>query len=444
MSATVESLEGLKRRMMVEIPADKVGQTFQDKLLKIASTAKVDGFRPGKVPLDVVQQRFGKSIMEEVAQELIQTSFHEAVQEHGLALAGMPDVAPEQLLVGQSLKYTAEFEVYPDIKLVEMVGATVTRHKAEVSDKNVADMIANLRKQQAEWTEADRAAQDGDQVIIDFDGFMGEEAFEGGAAKDFQLELGSKQMIPGFEEGVIGFKAGESTEVKVTFPEEYQAKELAGKEANFKVTVKTVKEPKLPEITEEFAKKVGVEGGVDALESKVKGSMEEEVGRVLKARLKQQVLDNLLEFHTIDVPESLIKMEIENLQQVTKRQMAGKFDEEQLKSLELPTEPYEKEALKRVQLGLLLGEVIRSNEMKAGDDKIREEVESIAASYPNPEQVVNWYYQNEQMLKEVEAGIVEAQAVDKLLETLTIEEAVISYDEAIKQPEPDADEEGIA
>ena len=434
MSSSVEVLEGLKRRLVVTIPAEEVEKAYQERLKKVAKTANISGFRPGKVPLNILEKRFGKEMLHEVANELVQSTFRDAIVEHKLQIAGNPHVDAPEIVAAKPLEFIVTFETYPEVELKDLEGNSVEKLKAEVTEDDVNKMLGEMQKQQAEWNDVDRAAKTGDRAVVDFEGSINGEPFDRGDAKDFQIELGSNRMIPGFEEGIVGAKPGETRDVKVTFPKDYPSEELADKEAVFKITVHKVIESQLPELTDELAKKVGFEKGLEALRVEVRQSMEKEVGRVLEGQLKNSILDKLIETNPLEVPTALIEAEIDHLQQMTRQQMASQYESpEEAKKVELPREPYEEQAKKRVILGLLLGEVIKQHEIKADSEKVRTKIEEIASTYQKPEEIISWYYNNKRMLSEVESVVLENEACYKLLEQLEIKESAISYEEAMKQ-----------
>lgn len=427
-SSSVEQLAGLKRRIDVTVPKEEVDQVYHARIGKVAKDAKMDGFRPGKVPAHVIEKRYGQNILIEVSQELIQSSLIAAVEEHDLKVAGTPEVTPKEIKKGEALQYSADFEIYPEITLADLAEQKLEREVVELADADIEEMVQNLLKQQAEWEEVETPAANGDRVTIDFEGYINGEIFENGSAKDFQLELGSKQMIPGFEEGLEGVNKAETREVVCSFPKEYPREELAGQEATFKVTVHKISAAKLPELTDEFAKKIGVEGGAEALKQDVIKNMQQQVDQVVQGRLKTKVMDKLLELNQFEVPKALIDTEIGHLQQLAKQQATergGKADD-----ADFPKEQFEEQALRRVKLGLLLGEVIKQHNIKVDADQVRKKVEQIASVYHQPEQVINWYYGNKRMLSEVESVVLEDLAVEKLLQDFQVEEKAISYKEA--------------
>ncbi len=440
---SVQSLEGLKKRLDITIPWEEFNTAFQAHLQKVAKKAKIDGFRPGKVPAKEIERRYGAGILQEVAQELIQKRLADIFsnpENNEFRIAGAPSVNPGEIKKGESLQFTVDFEVYPEVTLADLSDASVEKIAVEVADKDIDNMLEQLRKQQAEWKEVDRPAEEGDKVHIDFEGTLDGEAFENGSAKDFQLELGSKQMIPGFEDGIVGAKVEETREVTATFPDDYPREDLAKKEASFKVTVNKILAPELPEVNDALAEKVGVKGGLTALREDISKTMTREVDRALKTQLKADILDQLVKANEVDVPNALIDQEIQHLQNMTRQYMQeqGQVSKEAAAKMELPRDHYEGQARQRVVLGLLLGEVIKKYEIKVDQEKVDQKIEEIAAAYEDPSQVVTWYRSNQRMMSEVESVVLEDQAVDKLLEMVQVNEKAMSYDDALKHSEEKA------
>lgn len=434
MQVSVETTSGLERRLTITIPAQKIQSEVDARINKIAPQAKIDGFRPGKVPVSVVRQRYGEGVRQEVLGDLMSNSFQDAVIQEKLRPAGQPTVEPRQIENGKDFSFTATFEIYPEIKIKDINGAEVVRAKVEINDADVDTVIETIRKQQANYTEADKAAEEGDRVVIDFEGFKDGEAFEGGKGEGHHLVLGSKQMIPGFEDGLIGAKKGEVKELNLTFPEDYHAEALKGAAVVFKVTVNAVEARELPAIDEAFMARFGVkEGGVDALKVEVRKNMERELKQTLKNHLKKQVLDAILEKNKIDVPNALIQQEIGVMRRQMLQQFGGgaQFDGMDLDNL-LPADMFSEEATRRVTLGLLLSQVVEDKAIKATDEKVREAVEEIASAYEVANEVIDWYYKNRQQLAQVEALVLEDTVIDTLLAVANVKEQAMSYDEIMK------------
>ncbi|UJJ31393.1 trigger factor [Halopseudomonas maritima] len=433
MQVSVETTSGLERRMTVGIPADRIQNEVNKRLQQTAKRARVDGFRPGKVPMSVIRKRFGASAHQEVIGEVIQSSFYEAVMQEKLNPAGAPSVEPKSMEEGKDFEYIATFEVYPEVALAGFEGISVERPESEVTDADVDTMLDTLRKQNTRFEAVERAAENGDQVTIDFVGKIDGEAFQGGAANGTNLVLGSGRMIPGFEDGLVGAKAGDSLTLNVTFPEDYQNLDLAGKAAEFETTVQEVAAPALPELDDEFFAQFGVtEGGLDGFRAEVRKNMERELRQAIKTKVKAQVMDGLLESNTVEVPKALISSEIDRLREQAGQQFGGaNFDVSQL-----PAELFEEQAKRRVSLGLIVAEVVKQNDIKPDNDRVRAMVEELASAYQEPEQVVNWYYQNEQQLGEIQSVVLEEQVVDTVLQKAQVTDKKVAYEEAVKPAQP--------
>ena len=423
--------------MTVELPADKVNEALEKRLKEIARSVRIDGFRPGKVPLSVVRQRYSGQAHQEIFGELVRTSYFEALADQKLQPAGEPQIEPIVDSGEGSLGYVATFEVMPEVKLQEIGDKTISRPQVEVTDADFDEMLQKLRKQRTTWSEVEREATEGDQLTIDFTGYLGDEPFDGGSAQSVPLVLGSSSMIPGFEAGLLGAKAGEERVLNLTFPAEYRADHLAGKEARFDVKVSKVAEPVLPEIDEEFAKAFGVsEGGVEALHKEIRGNMERELREKIRSVVKEQAMDLLLEAHEIEVPKVLVRQEAETLQRQTKDNLSQGG---QKSSIELPLDLFEDQAKRRVALGLILGEVIRENKIELDKDRVRERIEQFAQSYEDPQEVIDYYMHNKEQMASIENVVLEDQVVDWVLASANVEEKAGKFDE-LMSPKTGADE----
>lgn len=431
MQVSIETTKGLERRMTITVPAARVDSEVNERINKTARTVRMDGFRPGKVPLAVVKKRFGASIRQEALGDLIRDSFYEAVTQEKLNPAGFPTIESVKDEGYDDIAFVASFEVYPEIKLASLSSVQVERPVATVGDADVEKMIDNLRRQRASWTDTAEAAKDGDRLDLDFDGSVDGEAFEGGSAKGFNLVLGSKRMIPGFEDQLVGVKAGEERSLNVTFPADYQAEALKGKAAVFKVKVNTVQTPVLPEVNEEFIKAFGVsEGGLDKFKADVRKNMERELKQAIKNKTKGQALDGLLSVNTLDVPKALVSNEIGRLRQNMLQQFGGNAKNVDLKML--PDELFAEQAKRSVTLGLLIGEIIKTAELVVDGDKVRALIEEIAESYETPAEVVNWYYGNKEQLQQVEAVVLEDQVVEHILAQAQVTDKATGYEEVLR------------
>ncbi len=431
MQVSIEATGGLERRMTVEVPEERIEKEVQNRLQQLARTTKLKGFRPGKVPLKVVAQQYGGQVRQEVLEQVIQSSFYEAVQQEKLHPAGNPRIEPQSLEKGKNLAYTAVFEVFPEFEPAPIEGVSLEKTVGEVSDADVDKMFETLRKQRTRWNPVEREAKEGDRVVVDFKGTIEGEEFKGNAGQEVPITLGSKRMIDGFEERLVGVKAGEAHTLDLTFPADYAYKEVAGKPVQFMVTVKSVAEAELPELDEEFAKSFGIqEGGIDGLREEVRKTMQRELRQTLKAKVKQQVMDKLLEINSIEVPKALVDSEAKVLADQMRQNMhvpQGK------KGVDLDPAMFEEQARRRVSLGLLLSEIIKRNELKADADKVRETIEELAAGYEHPEEVVKWYYGDRRRLSEVESLVLEDQVVDWALSHAQVDEKQVSFDEVMNR-----------
>ncbi len=434
MQVEVIKLEGLARRLNVVVPAKRFQEAYNERLKEVAKNVRLPGFRPGKIPFNIVENRFGAIVMKDVASELMQASFQQAVADNQLKVAGSPQVTPGPINKNEDLKFEVAFEAYPEIQLANYNQAQIEKFVAEVTDADVDLMMDKLRRQHAHWHTVSRAAQNNDRVKIDFDGFIDGKPFPGGSGKEFILELGSKQMIAGFEEGIIGASAGDDVSVNVAFPKDYPAAHLAEQNAVFKIKVHEVQEAHLPDLTEEFVQQTGVKGGVDELRKKLRTDMEMELKNRLANRLKDQVLDRLIELNVLEIPQSMVEDEIKQLQEVARQQISSQpgWKGKDPASIQLPRDPFIAQARKRVVLGLLIGEEAKRLGVKSDKNKVREKVNEmvLASGYHNPEEMAAWYYQNKRILSEIETLVLEDQVVQKLLEEAQVVEKTVSYQEA--------------
>lgn len=431
MQVSIETTSGLERRLTVGVPAAEVDSEVQKRLQQAAKNIRINGFRKGKVPMKVVKQRYGAGVRQEVLGELINRSFYDAVRKEDVKPAGQPSIEPKQFGEGKDLEYVATFEVYPSVELGDFSKFEITRYKADVTAEDVDKMIDVLREHQATWKEVDRAAAEGDQVNIDFVGTRDGEEFEGGKAEGQNLVLGSGSMIPGFEDGLVGLKAGDEKTLKLTFPEDYQAEELRGAEVEFQVKVNTVSEKELPELDKDFYAKFGVEkGGKPQFRKEVKANMVRELKNAIKTKTKTQVMDALIESHKPELPKALVESEIETLRQQMLQRFGGQQQNFDAKSL-LPDTMFQEEAERRVALGLIVGEIVKANEIKVDAERVREMVEDLASTYEEPEAVVNYYYQNRELLSGVESAALEDQVVDHILDQAKVTEENSSYDDIV-------------
>jgi trigger factor len=443
MQVLVEATTSIERRLTVTVPAEQIDGTVDKKINETAKTIRIDGFRPGKVPTKVVKKRYGASIRQDVLGDVIQSSYFEALQQENIKPAGMPNIEPKQDTGEGEFIYTAVVEVYPEIVLADAAGVSVERMSSSIEDADVDTMVDMLLSQQTQWTEVLRAAADGDQIDIDFEGYLDGEAFDGGAAQGHELVLGSNSMIPGFEDGVLGMEAGQDKDITVTFPEDYNAAELSGKEAVFTIKVNAVKEATKPELNEEFFARFNPkEEGEAGFRAEIRSNMSREMNQALKSKLKNRLLNAYLELNTFDVPTALVTEELGRLKQQALQQFGG--GNENLDPSILPDEMFQDQAVKRVQVGLLAAEIIQQNEFKAGEEKVQALVEEMAQGYQDPQEFIDYYMNNTEQRSQLDGVVLEDQVVEHLLAAANITEVVVDYKTAVEPEGKDVtgDEEG--
>ena len=437
MQVSVEITSGLGRRLTIGVPAERVEAEVNARLEKASRTIRLKGFREGRVPMKVVRQRFGAGVRQEVLGEVMSQSFYEAVRQEDLRPAGQPTIEPRSLINGRDIEFTATFEVYPEIDLIDFAKLSIDKPLSSVEDADVDRMIEVLRNQQAAWEPAERAAADADRVNIDFLGRRDGEAFEGGTAQGSDLVLGSGRMVPGFEAGIVGMSAGETRMVAITMPESYHAEALKGAAVEFEITVNSVSARKQPELDDAFFARFGVsDGGMDAFRVEVRSNMERELRQALRNKLKGRVLEALLQRTEVEVPGSLVSQEIESLRRQAVRQFGG--DEARFDASMLPDDMFRAQAERRVSLGLLLGEVIRRESLKADPARVRQMVEETASTYEEPQEVINWYYGNREQLATIEAVALEDQVIDLILGRAAVSESACSSEDALRADSPKA------
>ena len=434
MQVSVEATTSIERRLTITVPAEQVDTAVDKKVNETAKTIRIDGFRPGKVPTKVVKKRYGASIRQDVLGDVIQSSYFEAMQKENLKPAGMPYIEPEQDKGEGEFVYTAIVEVYPEIKLVDAAGIAVDRMTSNIEDADVDTMIDVLLNQQTQWTEVLRAAADTDQINLDFEGYLDGEAFDGGAAQGHDLVLGSNSMIPGFEDGILGMEAGQDKEITVTFPKDYNAAELAGKEASFTIKVNTVSEATKPELNEEFFARFNPkEEGEAGFRAEIRSNMNRELNQALKAKLKNGLLNAYLALNTFDVPKALVTEELGRLKQQALQQFGG--GNENLDPSILPDEMFQDQADKRVKIGLLAAEIIQQNDFKADEDKVKTLVQEMAEGYQDPQEFIDYYMNNAEQRGQLDGVVLEDQVVEHLLAAASVNDVVVDYKTAV---EPEA------
>jgi trigger factor len=425
MQVSVETTEGLGRRLTISVPAEQIEKMVKDGITREAKRARLPGFRPGKVPLSEINKRYGQAIRQDVMGEVMQRNFIEAIIAEKLNPAGAPTFMPGKA-EGDKFEFVATFEIYPELALTGLDSIAVEQPQAAVTDTDLDAMIETLRKQHATFAAVERASAAGDKVKMNFVGSIDGEEFDGGKADDFELELGSNRMIPGFETGVTGHKTGETFDIDVTFPEDYHAENLKGKVAKFSITLTEVQAANLPEVNDEFASLFGIAaGGLDALKAEIRKNMTRELEQALKANVKEQVITGLLAANDITIPKALVEGEVE----VLRKQAMQRFGGQTQNMPELPADLFTEQAERRVKIGLLLGEVIKTNELKAEDSRVQTLIASMASAYEDPTEVVAYYNGNKELMQNMRNVALEEQAVEALLKSAKVTMKDVAFEE---------------
>lgn len=427
MQVSIEKTNGLERRMKVQVPAERVEREVEERLRTLGKKVKLNGFRPGKIPYDVVKKRFGEQVRSEVVTDLLQSSCNDAFAQEKLSPAGGPRIDSVNDAPGKDLEFTAIFEVYPEFKVTGLDGLKLQRPVAEVQDSDVDAMVENLRTQRADWETVQRAAATGDRVQVDFDGSIDAQPFAGGKGDKALVELGANRMLEDFENGLIGITAGEEREFDVRFPDDYQAREVAGKTARFKVKAHRVEGRKLPDLDDDFCKSFGItEGGIAKLRAEVSDNMRREMADTIQRKLKEQVLEALLAANSLDLPISMVDEEIERLKHDALTRM-GIRDEK--KASELPRDLFEEQARRRVSLGLIIGEIINSQQLRVDEKQVEERMERMAADYSNPGEALRSLRSNATAMRQLESVVLEDQAVDWVIGRASVTDQPTSFKE---------------
>ena len=430
MQVSVENVSPLERRLTISVEAAQIDEAVQKELKNLSRRVNIKGFRAGKVPMKVVEQHYGQNVRLQVLQDVMQSSFYEAVTQEKLRPAGSPSFEPVTTEAGKSLEYKATFEVYPDVTLADFSAISLEKPVCEISESDVDAMLETIRKQHMTWQTVERAAKAEDKVTVDFTGTVEGTAFEGGSGTDMAVEIGKGRLIAGFEDGLVGLSTGDEKTLDLTFPEQYHQQDLAGKPVQFAVKVKQVEEPVLPPLDAELAKKLGVsDGDLDKLRAEVKDNMQRELENNLASMQKKAVMDKLLEVNSIEVPQSLVESESQALAQ----QMAANLERQGMSREQTQLAPslFETEAKRRVSLGLIMAEIVKRNDIKADDKTVRARVEAIAEPYEHADQVVKWYYADKRRLAEIESLEIESQVVDWILGQANVTEKNLTFNEVM-------------
>lgn len=425
MQVSVETTGSLERKMNVKLPADKVESEVEKRINSLKGKVKIDGFRPGKVPVSLIKKRYGGQVRSEVMTELLQSSYSEALQSEKLIPAGMPEIQPKELQEGEGMEYDAIFEVYPEFEVAPFDTIKITKPKVEVTDADIDRLIDDLRRQRAKWNEVDRQSQDGDKVKVDFKGLIEGEEFEGNKAEDFELIIGSKNMLKEFEDGVVGCSAGDEVNVAVNFPEDYHSADIAGKVGNFDIKIKAVLEAEMPEVDDEFAKALGVKDETaEGLRNEIKINLERERDQAILSRVKMQVLKGLEKDNQFDLPKALVDQEIEKMQDQLKQQGVQDLSEEE----------FEKQGKTRVTLALVIRKIIDDNEIKLDESKVKAMIERVASTYGDPSIIMQYYQQNPEMMQNFEASVLEEQVIEFVSEKADVNEVEMSFEDLANAP----------
>ena len=435
MTINVETLEKLERKMTLSLPVEAIKSEVDARLRKLARQVKMDGFRPGKVPMNVVTQRYGYSVHYEVMNDKVGAAFAAAANEAKLRVAGQPKITESESAAEGQLAFDAVFEVFPDVQIDDLSSAQVERISSEVTEAAIDKTLEILRKQRRTFAQrpADAQAQDGDRVTVDFEGKIDGEAFDGGKAADFQFIIGEGQMLKEFENAVRGMKNGQSTTFPLDFPADYQSKEVAGKQADFFATVKKIEASHLPEINDALANALGIkEGTVLALRADIRRNLEREVKTRVMARNKQSVMDALLSKAQLDLPKSTVQAELERMIESARADLKQRGMKDADKA-PIPEDMFRPQAERRVRLGLVVGELVRTQDLGAKPDQVKAHIEEVAASYEKPTEVIVWYYSDKQRMNDAEAVVMENNVTQFVLSKAVVSDKAVGFDELMGQ-----------
>ena len=431
MAVSVEVLSGLERKINITIPAEKIKQEVNSRLKKMSSQIKIPGFRPGKVPANIIRQRYYSAVYHEVVQSMIEPTFLEAIKSENLKVADAPKIEADHLDVDQDFIYTALIEVLPEFELHELDKAEVEIVSAQLSTNDVDNMIEKLRKENMQWAEVDEKLKLEDKAVIDFTGFIDDKPFEGGAAEDYEITLGSNALIPGFEEALVGKKVGQNFDINLTFPETYGSEELAGKAAKFNVTIKKVMQGTLPELDAEFVKQYIKTDDIEEFKKDITANMQRELDRKLRVLNRDSIFTAFLAKNSIDLPKCLVDREIENLKHEMYHRIFGNEHTENEQIPDFPRELFEEQAIRRVHLGLLMSKYIEHHKLTVAKERVDAMIDELVVSYENPDALRKWYLSNENNLAHIEALVLEDMTAEKILEDATVIKKELSYDQVV-------------
>lgn len=436
MQVSVEEVSSLERRITVSVDEKKIDEAVEKELKNLSRRVNIKGFRAGKVPLNVVKQRYGDGVRNQVLADVMQSSFYEAISQEKLHPAGAPNFEPKSTAAGAGFEFSATFEVYPEIKVASFDKVQIENPQVEISDADLENMLETIQKQHIGWQKAERAAQQGDKVTIDFTGTVDGEIFEGGSGTDMTVDIGKGRLIAGFEDGLVGLSAGDEKTLELAFPEKYHKEELAGKPVQFAVKIKQVEEPLLPPLDAELAKKLGIEDGdIDKLRTEVRANMQRELDTAVENLRKKSVMDKLLETHKIEVPRALVENEAQHLAE----QMAANLEQQGIPRQQGMLQPsvFNQEATRRVSLGLIMAEIVKQQGIKADEVAVRQKVDKIAEPYEHSDQIVKWYYGDKRRLAEIESLVIEEQVVRWIMDQAQVKDKPMTFQE-IMYPEKKA------
>ena len=436
MDVSIENTGAIGRRMTVKVPADELAGAVTTRLKRLARTAKIAGFRPGKVPMKVIESRFADQALAEAADELISSNYFAAISDQSLEPAGPPAIEPKSLTRGEDLEFVANFEIFPEVSKTELTGMSIERQNCEVGDDDIDRTIDTLRSQRTNFTAAEKNAEMGDQVTVDFKGRVDGEIFQGGEANDYAIVLGKGALLKEFEDGLMGASAGDDLTIKLTFPEDYPGTEVAGKDAEFEVKLKEVGVPEMPKVDEEFIKTFGIEdGSVESFRKEIQTSLERERDQRSRAKIRQSVLEALMKDNEFEAPSALVDEEINRSIAAVRQQL-----QQQGLPHDAPIDRanYLDESYRRVRLGLAMHGVVKRLEIKPDQDLVRERITEMGSSYSDPDQFLKWYYEDKSRLAQIESVVVEEQAIDALLQEANVSDTTVSFEEFMR-PEPNTE-----
>lgn len=432
MAVSVETLNGLERKITVSVPTEKIEEEVGLRLRNLVNRVKIHGFRPGKAPLNVVKQRYSESVREEVAREMVQSTLYDALREHSLVPAGTPNIEPGTIASGQDFSYTALFEVFPEFNINELQNAEIEVGHAKVTDKDVDALLEKLREQNKTWNTVTRPVAHDDRIVIDFEGFIDGEPMDNAKEKGYELVIGAGQMIDGFESGLIGATLNTPVEINVTFPASYHEASIAGKPARFNIVVTDIKAGELPELTDSFAELFNIkEGGVDALRKDIKENMTRELERRLSSMNREKIFDAVLAINTFDVPNALIDQEIAHLKHEMYHKIFGHEHSENEKIPDFPRALFEEQATRRVRMGLLFADYVKIHKLEVERARVDAMIEKLASAYDNPKELHDWYHEKQERIAEVEALVMEEIVAEKMIANSKTIQKEMSYDDVM-------------